>query len=54
MLTGPDTMLPTMKDAKDFVGSIKWFLGLGPRPTVRPLDVLGEVRLLRGLLGRLQ
>jgi thiosulfate reductase cytochrome b subunit len=32
MLTGPNTMLPTRKDLKDFTGSIRWFLGLGPRP----------------------
>ena len=32
MIFGPDTMLPTKKDFEDFVGSIKWFLGLGPRP----------------------
>ena len=32
MLTGPDTMLPTLKDAKDAWRSIKWFLGFGPRP----------------------
>ncbi len=32
MLTGPDTMLPTFKDAKDAWRSIKWFLGFGPRP----------------------
>ena len=31
-LTGPDTMLPTRKDLKDFIGSLKWFLGMGPRP----------------------
>jgi cytochrome b subunit of formate dehydrogenase len=31
-LAGPDTMLPTRKDLKDFIGSLKWFLGLGPRP----------------------
>jgi cytochrome b subunit of formate dehydrogenase len=29
---GPDTMLPTKKDLQDFVGSLKWFLGKGPRP----------------------
>jgi cytochrome b subunit of formate dehydrogenase len=29
---GPDTMLPTKKDLRDFVGSLKWFLGKGPRP----------------------
>jgi cytochrome b subunit of formate dehydrogenase len=32
LLTGPDTMLPTRKDLKEFIGSLKWFLGLGPRP----------------------
>ncbi len=31
-LRGPDTMLPTLQDAKDAWGSIKWFLGFGPRP----------------------
>jgi predicted CXXCH cytochrome family protein len=32
LLTGPNTMLPTWGDAKDLWRSIKWFLGLGPRP----------------------
>ncbi|HUI11741.1 MAG TPA: hypothetical protein VL221_15515 [Bacteroidota bacterium] len=32
MLTGPDTMLPTKKDLRDFIGSMKWFVGAGPRP----------------------
>jgi len=32
MLTGPNTMLPTKKDLHDAVGSVKWFLGRGPRP----------------------
>ncbi len=32
LLFGPDTMLPTRKDLRDFVGSLKWFLGRGPRP----------------------
>ena len=31
-LTGPDTMLPTGRDVREFIGSIKWFLGLGKRP----------------------
>jgi len=31
-LLGPNTMLPTRKDLSDFIGSIKWFLGFGPRP----------------------
>jgi cytochrome b subunit of formate dehydrogenase len=32
MLFGPDTMLLTKRDLRDFVGSIKWFVGAGPRP----------------------
>ncbi len=32
LLTGPDTMLPTRGDLKDFAASMKWFLGRGPRP----------------------
>ncbi len=32
LLTGPETMLPTRKDLDDFVGSLRWFLGRGPRP----------------------
>ena len=32
MVFGPNTMLPTKKDFKDFLGSLKWFLGLGDRP----------------------
>jgi len=33
LLTGPDTILPHPRDIKDVVGSIKWFFGLGPRPS---------------------
>ncbi len=32
LLFGPDTMLPTRRDLKDLIGSLKWFLGRGPRP----------------------
>ncbi len=32
MLFGPDTMLPTTKDLREFIASIRWFLGLGERP----------------------
>ena len=32
LLTGPDTMLPTKRDLKEFAGSLRWFVGLGPRP----------------------
>jgi cytochrome b subunit of formate dehydrogenase len=31
-LTGPDSMLPNKKDLQDFWGTLKWFIGLGPRP----------------------
>ncbi len=32
MLFGDHTMLPTWKDARDLRDTLKWFLGLGPRP----------------------
>jgi cytochrome b subunit of formate dehydrogenase len=32
MLLGPDTMLLTRRDLQDFIGSLKWFVGAGPRP----------------------
>jgi cytochrome b subunit of formate dehydrogenase len=32
LLFGPNTMLPTRRDWKEFIGSMKWFLGLGARP----------------------
>lgn len=32
MVTGPGTILFTWQDVKDVIGSLKWFLGLGPRP----------------------
>ena len=32
LLLGPDTMLPTRQDFHQFLGTMKWFLGLGPRP----------------------
>ena len=32
MLLGPDTMLFTRRDLRDFIGSLKWFVGAGPRP----------------------
>lgn len=32
LLFGPDTMLFTKRDLEEFVGSLKWFLGKGPRP----------------------
>ncbi len=32
LIFGPDTMMFNKKDLKDFIGSIKWFLGIGKRP----------------------
>ena len=32
MLLGPNTMLPTRQDLKQFLATMKWFLGRGPRP----------------------
>lgn len=32
LLLGPDTMLPTKQDIREFVATMKWFLGLGRRP----------------------
>ena len=32
MMSGENSMVPNLRDAKEFVGTIKWFLGMGPRP----------------------
>jgi len=32
LIFGPNTMLPTRKDVSDFLGTMKWFVGMGPRP----------------------
>ena len=32
LLLGPNTMLPTRQDWKQFVATMKWFVGAGPRP----------------------
>ena len=32
LLLGPDTMLPTRQDLRQFLATMKWFLGMGPRP----------------------
>jgi len=32
LLLGPNTMLPTWRDATEFWATLKWFLGLGERP----------------------
>jgi len=32
LLFGPDTMLFNRRDLTEFIGSVRWFLGKGPRP----------------------
>ena len=32
LLLGPNTMLPTKRDVRESVATLKWFVGLGPRP----------------------
>ena len=32
LLFGPNTMLPTPRDLSEFGATLKWFVGLGPRP----------------------
>ncbi len=32
-LFGPDSPIPNLRDARDFAAMIRWFAGLGPRPT---------------------
>lgn len=29
---GPDSMVPSIQDLKDFIAHVKWFLGRGPKP----------------------
>lgn len=29
---GPDSMVPSLQDGRDFVAHVKWFVGRGPRP----------------------
>lgn len=32
MMTGENSMVPNLRDVKEFKETIKWFLGIGPRP----------------------
>jgi len=32
ILLGPNTLLPTKRDGQELVGTVKWFVGMGPRP----------------------
>ncbi len=51
LLLGPNSMLPTLNDFREFVQILRWFIGIGPAAQLRALDLLGEVRLLRRVLG---
>ena len=31
-MLGPNTLLPTKRDGQEFVATMKWFVGQGPRP----------------------
>ena len=33
VLFGPDSMVPSLQDLRDFVAHMKWFVGKGPRPS---------------------
>jgi cytochrome b subunit of formate dehydrogenase len=32
LIFGPDSMVPNGKDLREFIATMKWFVGLGPRP----------------------
>jgi cytochrome b subunit of formate dehydrogenase len=32
LILGPNSMMPNKRDGIEFIGSVKWFLGKGPRP----------------------
>ncbi len=32
LILGPGSMVPNRQDLSEFIGTIKWFIGLGPRP----------------------
>ena len=42
-MTSGNSMLFNLTDLKEAWGSIKWFAGKGPRPTLRALHLLGKV-----------
>ena len=49
---GPTSLMPNWQDLKDAVAHVQVVLRQGAAAGVRPLDLLGEVRLLGGVLGR--
>jgi len=50
-IAGDESMLFNRRDLHELAGSLKWFFKRGPRPNMA-LDLLGEIRLFRGVLGR--
>ncbi|HME08115.1 MAG TPA: cytochrome b/b6 domain-containing protein [Bryobacteraceae bacterium] len=34
LIWGPDSLVPNLKDFRDFFGNLRWFLWLGPKPKI--------------------
>ncbi len=51
MFSGENSMMPNLRDVKEFKETIKWFPGLGTASTIWTMDILGKVRLFRCVLG---
>jgi hypothetical protein len=51
LVLGPGSMMFTLQDVRDFIATVKWVYRPWPAATLRPLDLLGEIRLFRGVLG---
>jgi cytochrome b subunit of formate dehydrogenase len=43
LVWGPHSMVPRLKDIQDFIGNIKWFLWLGPKPKIDRYGYWGKV-----------
>ena len=43
LVWGPDSMVPRLKDLQDFIGNLKWFLWLGPKPKIDRYAYWGKV-----------
>jgi cytochrome b subunit of formate dehydrogenase len=43
LVWGPNSMVPGLKDIQDFIGNIKWFLWLGPKPKIDRYAYWGKV-----------
>src|SRR5579871_5932367 len=43
LVWGPNSMVPRLKDIQDFIGNMKWFLWLGPKPKIDRYAYWGKV-----------